>query len=166
MRYKGEKMLVDIKTNQELIMNNVLSIRNKLTQKQLQQEMINIGKFIQENSIKKSGSVVTTTFLVEEEDGQQVFDIEILVPLDSEIEPTTKYNFKKLFHLKNAIYTTHKGNPQGIQNTLNKMVKYINANRLQQITTAYNVNVKELKQGDSMDDFIVDIYIGVNPSIL
>jgi effector-binding domain-containing protein len=158
--------MIDIKTNQELIMENILSLRNRMTQKQLQQEMINIGKFIQENSIKKSGSVVTTTFLVEEEDGQQVFDIEILVPLDSVIEPTTKYNFKKLFHLKHAVCITHKGNPQGIQNTLNEMIKYINENRLQQITSAYNVNVKELKQGDSLDDFIVDIYIGVNPSIL
>ena len=29
-----------------------------------------------------------------------------------------------------------------------------------------NLNVKELKQGDSLDDMVVDVYIGVDPSTL
>jgi hypothetical protein len=46
------------------------------------------------------------------------------------------------------------------------MMAYIQENKLNQITSVYSVNIKELKPGDSMDDMVTDLYIGVNPSVL
>jgi len=46
------------------------------------------------------------------------------------------------------------------------MVTYIQDNNLTQIISVYSVNFKELKQGDSMNDMVTDLYIGVNPSVL
>jgi hypothetical protein len=46
------------------------------------------------------------------------------------------------------------------------MVGFMQEKNLQQITSAYSVNVKELKQGETIDDMVTDLYIGVNPSAL
>jgi len=46
------------------------------------------------------------------------------------------------------------------------MVRFINDNGLRQITAAYNVNVRELKPGDSLEEMVVHVYIGVDPSTL
>ena len=89
--------------------------------------MQKIGLFLKDKNIGKNGSVVTTTFSIEQNDSEQIIDMEILVPLKEE----------QTFE-----------------------------NGLLPITTGYNVNIKELKQGDSMDDMEMDIYIGVNPNIL
>lgn len=156
----------NVQLGKEYKMENVLSLRKKMIQLEIQQGMKEIQALLQKNEVQKNGPVVTTTFAVEQNADQQVLDMEILVPLDKKMSLPEKYLYKKIFHLKNAIYARHEGNPALIQNTLNKMIKYIQENKLQQITSVYNVNVKELKQGDSMDDMTMDLYIGVNPSIL
>lgn len=66
----------------------------------------------------------------------------------------------------NAVYAQHNGNPATLQITYDQMAAYINKNKLQQITAGYNVNVKELQPGMSLDEMIVDVYIGVNPNVL
>jgi hypothetical protein len=91
--------------------------------------------------------------------------MEILVPLDKEVTVQAPYIFKPLFHLKYAVHARHEGNPQLLQNTLNQMMTYIQ-NTNSQITSVYSVNIKELEPGDSMDDMVTDLYIGVNPSTL
>jgi len=63
----------------------------------------------------------------------------------------------------NAVYARHEGNPNLLQGTLNEMIGYIKKHGLRQITAVYNVNVRELKPGDSLEDMVVDVYIGVDP---
>lgn len=46
------------------------------------------------------------------------------------------------------------------------MVEFISRNGLQQITPGYNVTVKDLLPGMSVDDCIIDVYIGVSDNIL
>ncbi|MDD4297808.1 MAG: AraC family transcriptional regulator [Ruminiclostridium sp.] len=158
--------MCEIKEGQELRLENVLSIRKKMTQTELQQEMTQIGNFIQQNNLIKSGPVVSATFSIEQNGTSPILDMEILVPLDKDIPLPEPYRMKKIFHLKNAIHVRHEGNPQRLQNTLNGMVQYIQNNKLQQITPAYNATVNEPKPGEGLDKLIIDAYIGVNPSIL
>ena len=158
--------MTEIKQNCEYIMENVLSIRKKMTQQEIQQTLIDMGNTINALGAKKNGPLVTTTLGVEQTAEGPVLDMEILLPLDKEVDVPPPYIFKKLFHLKYAVYARHEGNPQLLQNTLNEMMKYIQENKLTQITSVYSVNIKELKPGDHLDDMVTDLYIGVNPSIL
>lgn len=155
-----------VEQGRELRLENVLSLRKKMDRSEINVEMMKIGKWVNDNGLKKAGPIVTATFGVENVDNQQILDMEILVPIDRAAESSGEYRFKEVFHLVNAIYAQHKGNPALLQNTYNKMVAYLQDNRLQQITAAYNVNVSELQPGQSLDEVIVDVYIGVNPSIL
>lgn len=137
-----------------------------MTQNEMNAEMVNISKFLSIAGIKKTGPVITATFGVENTDGQVYIDMEILIPLDKEVVVPEPYVFKKLFHLKNAVYSRHGGNPQYLQNTLSEMMEFIKDKKLSQITSVYSVNVKELMQGETIDNMITDLYIGVNPSVL
>ena len=54
-----------VETGREFKIENVLTLRKKMTQAELLQEMQNIGKFLEQNNIKKNGPIVTATFAVE-----------------------------------------------------------------------------------------------------
>src|SRR5690554_5884967 len=142
-------------------MENLLSLRKKLKQSEIVHEMQKIGEYFQKNKIKKVGPIVNTTFNIENVNGEQLLDVEILVPMNKKYDLIGEYKFKEKFHLLNAIYTSHKGNPALLQQTYDLLFQYIQKNNLQQITPAYNVNVKELAPGESMDEMIIDVYIGV-----
>jgi len=155
-----------IQQNKQLRMENVLSLRKKVTQIQMQQEMTRIGEILTKEGIKKNGNVVTATFSVETQGGQQLMDIEILVPLDRKIELPNEYNFKPIFNLVNAISIRHEGNPATFQATINQLNEYISENSLQVITATYSEMVKEATGQENINDMIIDIYVGVNPSIV
>ncbi len=158
--------MIKVNKNCEYKMENVLSIRKKMTQQEIQQTLADMGNVIKSLGANKNGSLVTTTYGVEQTAAGPILDMEILIPLDKEVTVQDPYIFKPLFHLKHAVHARHEGNPQSLQNTLSQMLAYIQENKLTQITSVYSVNIKELKPGDSMDDMVTDLYIGVNPSVL
>ena len=155
-----------IAQGRELKFDNVLSLRKKMLQNDLNTEMNKIGELLLDAGLKRNGPVITATFGIENNDGQVCIDMEILIPLDKEAAVSEPYVFKKLFHLKNAVYSRHEGNPQQLQNTLNEMVGFMQEKNLQQITPAYNATIQEPKPGEGIDRFVIDAYIGVNPSVL
>ena len=158
--------MIHIEMNRELKLENVLSLRGKMTQSQVQQEMTALDKYLDDKEARKNGPIITATFSMEVCNEQPLIDMEILVPLASKIDVDKKYVFKEIFHLVNAVYARHKGNPATLQNTYNEMTKYINDNNLQQITVPYNVNIVDMQNTKSIDNIIIDIYIGINPSVL
>lgn len=160
--------MLNIETGKELKLDNIVSLRKKMTQEEVQKEMIKIGMFLNENNLKKNGPVITATFNVEMNVGQAIMDMEILIPVDREVELSniSKYKFKKIFHLVNAVYARHIGNPMLLQNTYNEIMDYINKNNLQPITAGYNVTISDIREGQALDDFIIDVYLGVSPNKL
>lgn len=158
--------MAEIYTNCEYKMDNVLSLRKKMTQPEIQQALMEMGNTIKSLGASKAGLLVTSTFGMEQTANVPMLDMEILVPLDKEVTAYEPYTFKKLFHLKYAVHARHEGNPQLLQNTLNQMMEYIKSNKFTQITSVYSVNIKELQPGDSLDSMVTDLYIGVSPSVV
>lgn len=152
-----------IETNKELRLENVLSLRKKMTQIEINEEISDINRFFESRGIEKQGSIVTVTYAIEQ---NNLFDMEILVPMNKAVELPQKYVFKPVFKLVNAIYVRHKGNPSLLQAVYNEILAYIHNNKLQQITPAYNVTIKEVTAGMNMEDVVIDIYIGISPNIL
>lgn len=157
---------MDIEANRELKMEHVLSVRKKITQEQMAREMHNIQQFIKEHGLTKTGPVTTTTFAIDQSGDKPVMDIEILIPLDRDFATTGDFVCKKCFHLVNAVCIHHIGNPAMLQNSYDELTAYIKQNHLQPITSGYNVTVNDPKPGEPLDNCKVDVYIGVNPSML
>jgi len=158
--------MVNIEVGKELILENVLSLRKKLTQEEINSEMIIISKFLESNGISKNGSVITTTYGMDITSKGTVFDMEILIPIDKVFDMSCEYKLKPIFKLTNAIYARHEGNPAKLQNLYNYMMIYMKERNLQQITSGYNVTIRDIVPGMSVDDVIIDVYIGVSPNIL
>ena len=156
----------EIKTGQELILENVLSFRSKMTPDRVQDKMTDIGRYLKNNNVKNNGTLVTTSFSVEIIDGKQVIDMEILIPVDKKPVDLNGYRYKERFHLVNALYLKHIGNPQLIQDSYNLLQHYMEDNKLQPITGGYNVTVKKPGQNGPVDEMETDIYIGINPNSL
>ncbi|SHI07908.1 hypothetical protein SAMN02745207_04255, partial [Clostridium grantii DSM 8605] len=102
-----------------------------MNQMEINQEMQKIGQVIKENNLQKSGPVLNTTFGVEMVAGQQVLDMEILIPVEGEFDIPVGYVLKKEFKLVNALYVRHEGNPMLMQNTYNELNQFIQSNKLQ-----------------------------------
>lgn len=157
---------MDIKENQELIMKNVLSFRGKVTQYQMQQEIVKIGQTLQSLGVQKNGPIATATYTVEQIADEQVMDIEILVPLDRVVELPGEYHLKPLIKIVNALTIRHEGHPSRLEDTINKLNTYILKNKKQIITATYNVTVKNAVRQNELDKMIIDVYVGCNPCIM
>lgn len=150
----------------ELKFENLLSLKGKIRQSDIPDEMMKIGKYLRKKGIRKKGPIITTTFDMEMVDEEPILDMEILVPLNKHLELDEGYKLKKTFNLVNAVSIRHEGDPNQLQDAYNRLLSYIETNRLQRITPVYNVYVNDLTAEQSLEEMIIDVYIGINPSIL
>lgn len=95
-----------------------------------------IDNFIKENGLKVVGPKLSTTFSVTQAMVPSM-DIEILIPLDNQFNDTDKYKCKNEFKLTNCLQISHKGNPMTFQNTIMKIQKYIEDNKLMPINSLH-----------------------------
>ncbi len=155
-----------ISCNNSLELGDVLSLRKRMREEDMSREIMKLAEFIEKSNLVKTGPMVTTTFGVEKVGEDPILDMEILIPVDKAGKPRGEYQFKKNFRLVNAVRIRHLGHPGGLRNTYNKLREYMLKNRLQQITPPYNVQVNRLQPEQSLDEMIIDVYVGVNASIL
>ncbi len=158
--------MVQIEREKSYKAENVLSLRRKITQSQANEEMNKIAKYLGENNLKQTGPIITATFAIDSGFSEPLMDMEILVPIDKKISTSTEYKFKDIFHIKHAIHAKHVGSPSTLHNTYNDLFSYIKENNLQQITTAYNVYIKNIHSKLPEDNLNIDVFIGINPSVL
>lgn len=161
----GTKKATEIETGKTLRLENVISMRRKVTQLGIHSALVQLTEFMKEKDIQRTGPMLSTTFDIEEVDEELILDMEFLVPVNREVAVPVDYQFKPLFHLVNAVYKQHVGNPETLQNTYDELVNFMQENNLQQITSGYNVTVNEdeLELGGFP---IIDVFIGVNPSTI
>lgn len=156
----------EITENVALEMTNVLSYRNKSTQKQLVMVSKEIEELLKNNNAKKVGASVSVTFAIDTTGLEPMLDVEILIPIDKTISVSAPYTIKPVFRLRNAVKIRHKGNPALLQNTANELMEYIKNKGLIPITAGYNVTIQEISSPTDVDSLIVDIYVGVSDNIL
>ncbi len=84
-------------------LRNVLTLRKKMTSREVILEILKLKKFLKDNGLKKNGSITTVTFSIEMQDGVPLIDMEILVPLPKRVTITNEYVFKPIFHVVNAV---------------------------------------------------------------
>ncbi|WP_042337653.1 DUF5085 family protein [Bacillus andreraoultii] len=154
-----------IQKDQSIKYENLVSLRKKLFQEEIQPELIKLAEYMKNKNVQRKGPMISTTYDVEEVDGKQLLDMEFLFPVNQNIDLPEDYRFKPIFHLVHAIYKRHIGAAETLEETYNELHAYMKENQLQQITSGYNININE-KEAAAGKTPIIDVYIGVNPSIL
>ena len=155
---------IQIETGKELKLDNVASFRKKMKQTDVQQEVQRFVNILKDSETQKKGPMISATFGLEQVNGEQVLDMEFMVPIDRKVDLPEGYKVKPIFHLMHALYTRYIGKPELIQHTYKELMDCLSDKKLQQITVAYNVNINDDKVSQG-EEPIIDIYIGVNPNI-
>ncbi len=57
--------MINIETGKSVEYSNLLAIRKKMSQVEIQQEMAAIGQFMKEHNLKKVGPIIMTSFSIE-----------------------------------------------------------------------------------------------------
>lgn len=151
----------------ELKLENLLSIREKFLQKDLEIKMREIKEFCEKNFLIVS-SITTITFeIMQNENNQQMIDIEILIEIPNQNIPKDLpegFNYKKQVYIVNSLKNHYEGASQNSINAYNEINKYILEKKLLPITPAYAVSNNPYAQPDNFIN--LDIYVGLNPNIM
>lgn len=147
----------------ELHLHNLISIRRRMNQKELAEEVQNMKAMITDSGVT-AGDLVTATFAAENnEKGEVIMDVEILCPVEKEISVMQPYVLKKELYITNALMSEFSGPASGISSVYNEINKYIMEHMLQPVTAAYTVNKGIANEGNKAD---IAVYVGINPNIL
>lgn len=150
---------MDIILQQTYEINNLVSLSNKYVVSEFQSAIFNIVNNYKEYAPNNGECIITTTKSIEEINGEQVMDVEILLPVSYRISVEAPYIFKKNIKITNALYTKVE-EPTKTQEALMEVNQYIVVNRLQAITSAYLVQTKKDNK------LCIEIYVGLNPNVL
>ena len=152
-----------INEKKELRLANLVSIRRKMSQRELAEEVQNMKTMITDSGVK-AGDLVTATFTAEtNEKGEVIMDVEILCPVDKEISVMQPYKYKKEIYIINALMAEFSGAASDVATVYNEINKYIMEHKLQPVTAAYTVNKNMVNEGNRAD---IAVYVGINPNIL
>lgn len=152
--------MLEIKENQELYIEKLLSFRGEVKQSELESVAKDMEAHIKNTGAKLVGAPITTTFAIKTD----LLDVEVLMPVDGIIASTGKYRFKDCIKITNAVVASYKGNPAGLQTASNQLTVYMSEHNLLPITTGYNITRKvDMLNPDNTE---IDVYVGINPNIL
>ena len=160
---------MEITTEQNVEMRNVLSYRGKVDQKLLMEKRKEIDDIMKRFGVRPIHPAITTTFGIEKTENGPIMDMEILVPLDKDISHEIAmakipgYRFKPHFLLANAVRLRHTGDTDTIENSIRELYKFMQVRDLKPITTCYNIPMND---PDDPKDLIMDMMVGVDPNIL
>ena len=152
--------MLEIKENQELHVDNLLSYRGKVKQTEIELVGKEMEDYIQNVGANRIGNPITVTYAVEGD----MIDIELLMPIEKSIDSTDKFVFKKQIKIVNAVVASYKGHPMGLQDTCNQLNQYMVEHTLQPITVGYNVTKKMDMLNPNNTE--IDVYVGISPNIL
>ena len=156
----------EILQNQSIRFNNLLHFNGKITASQnvdLQAKLVDILKA---NEAKNpTNTTINITHKVELIDGNQVLDMELFIPLDKPISNFNNYggfDYIPELLVENALKLDFKGTQQDLQFSVQRLVNYINDNKLSPKTPLYIATVMDQEVIDSKDSFIKGyLFIGI-----
>lgn len=154
----------EILEGQQLEVDNLLSFRGKILQSELNQILIEMKSYVEEQGAMCIGNPITATYEVLNFEEGILIDVELLLALDKIINGNEKFYFKHKLKIVNAVMVKHIGSPATLQQSCNDLNNYISDKKLIPITIGYNVTLQNLNS--SQNNFEIHVYVGINPNVL
>ena len=139
----------------------VITYRCKVNNKLINNVMSQLLSVINDTGLKINGSTITAIHSIENDCGDQIIDIEIIVPINGVMTSTDEFVYRDRFEINNALMFRHIGNPQTMNTEMQEFNQYIKNNNFKPVTPFYNVTVRSASSPSEIDNIIMDIYVGV-----
>lgn len=153
---------MQILKNQSIYMSNLISYKSHVKKEKILDLIDYVANNLKNIGIKIRDKFIITTDFEVGADG--LCGIEMIIPIDGNIESNEYYTFKPIFRLTNAVSIRHEYNVDLLPFTEDKLIQYIKDNNYEAITKPYYVIMRYNK--DYPNDSIIDVYIGTNYNIL
>jgi effector-binding domain-containing protein len=152
---------ITIEARQDLHFENLLCSRKNIPQEQIQKRIEDIESFMEKKSIKKIGPVITAVYTLDFEEGKQMIDLEILVPVNKEFSSEKEYVFRNEFSITRALRLQYRDKPALLQEAYVALNAYMAGHGLAPVTPMYNVYINNNVSGYIPRNTEIDIYVGV-----
>ncbi|MEE3497577.1 MAG: DUF5085 family protein [Ruminococcus bromii] len=152
---------MEINQEEIYLVEQVITYRGKVNNKLLNNVMEQLFSAINDAGLKINGSTITAIHSIENDCGDQIIDIEIIVPINGVMTSTDEFVYRDRFEINNALMFRHIGNPQTMNTEMQEFNQYIKNNNFKPVTPFYNVTVRSASSPSEIDNIIMDIYVGV-----
>lgn len=151
---------MNIITQQWFEKKNLLSYKTRVEKEKLPDLISYIINNL--DSIKLS-VIDDIIFSVEEEVDEpniSIINVELLIPVDRKFKSSSRYVFKPIFRLENAVLAKYCGHFSNLPDAHKEITEYLQCNKLQPITKIYHVlrNFHE-------DTGVIDMFVGINGNL-
>jgi effector-binding domain-containing protein len=147
--------------NRELKYSTVVTIRKKILQEAIPDELVNIERFIDDAGLKKRGPVITTVSALDYENGAQLIELEIVIPVDRRFTPRQGYEFREDFRIPNAVCVRFRDRPERLQLAYQAAQTAMRDKGLKPVGSFYNVYVEHEIGGRIRENVDIDVYLPV-----
>ena len=124
----------------------VITYRGKVNNKLINNVMSQLLSVINGTGLKTNGPTITAIHSIANDCGDQIIDIEIIVPINGVMASTDEFIYKDTFEINNALMFRHIGNPLTMNTEMQEFNQYI---------------VRSASSPSEIDNIIMDIYVGV-----
>ena len=152
---------MEINQEEIYLVEQVITYRGKVNNKLLNNVMEQLFSAINDAGLKINGSTITAIHSIENDCGDQIIDIEIIVPINGVMTSTDEFIYKDKFEINNALMFRHIGDPQTMNTEMQEFTQYINDNDFKPVTPFYNVTVKTAQTPNDVDEVIIEVYVGL-----
>lgn len=153
----------DFTKRYNLVIKNAFIFRGEIIQAEYGQVIQKMNEVIVNSNVKAGGSITTCNHGI---NGDKKIDLEIIIPLDSNIDITgldeTKYRMLDKFELNNCLKLRHEGNPENLNSKIDAVKEYIKNNKLLQQSDFYSVVVRDAMSIEEIENIIIEVYVKVN----
>jgi hypothetical protein len=150
---------MDFILNQEYEINNLITHSGRFTVAEFQKNLMKMSNSYKDYALNNGEYMITTTKTVEFVSGEQVMDVEMLMPVSYRMPVEEPYQFKDKVRITHALYAKVTDSAF-LQESLNQVNEYIIENKLQPITSAYIIQSKKDNKP------CIEVYVGMNPNLL
>lgn len=154
-------MIGKIETDNKIDINNLLSYREKIDTGTAINLTDKIDTYLKQNGASKAGNTISITHNAAIENGRQMIDMQLLIPVNKEIQETEEFKFIKSLKINNALKIRIEGHPNQLEIAVKELSDYIKDNNLKPSTPLMISTVKEAKNPLEIEEMITDIFVGV-----
>ncbi len=117
----------------------VITYRGKVNNKLINNVMSQLLSVINDTGLKINGPTITAIYSIENDCGDQIIDIEIIVSINGVMASTDEFVYRDRFEISNALMFRHIGNPLTMNTEMQEFNQYIRDNDFKPVTPFYNV---------------------------
>lgn len=147
-------------TKQWFEQRDLLSYKTRVERKKLPELIAYVQKNIDSIGLCAVNDII---FSVEEEVSEpdvSIVNVELLIPVNRNFRSSSRYVFKPVFRLENAVLAKYCGQFDKLDDAHRKLREYLICNRMQPITKVYYV-LRSLRE----DNGVIDMFVGVNGNV-